>query len=77
MSRPHRLAYLLGYPPAWLAVETLIAQAPSGRLGGGTPPRASTPCAANIALVDCVQGLKARHLRSAPLLAKVAWDPQL
>jgi predicted metal-dependent hydrolase len=29
------------------------------------------------ALVDYVQALKARHLRSAPPLAKVAWCPQL
>ncbi len=77
VSRPHRLAYLLGYPPALLAqVETLIAQ---GRLAAWVAARHPEPHAVRSerALVDYVQGLKARHLRSAPPLAKVAWDPQL
>jgi predicted metal-dependent hydrolase len=71
------LKYLQGYPPALLAqVEGLIRE---GRLGVSVArryPEAHT-VRSDRALVDYVGELKARHLKSASPLAKVAYDNQL
>ena len=71
------LKYLRGYPPALLAqVQGLID---SGRLLQTVVQR--HPQAHSVrterALYDYVCEMKVRHLRSAPPLAKVAYDPQL
>jgi predicted metal-dependent hydrolase len=71
------LKYLQGYPPALLAqVQGLID---SGRLADAVAQRHSEPhdVRSERALVDYVNDLKARHMKSAPPLAKVAWDPKL
>jgi predicted metal-dependent hydrolase len=71
------LPYLQGYPPELLAqVQALIAE---GRLAETVARRHPEPhtVRSERALVEYVAGLKARHLKSAPPLAKVAWDPQL
>ncbi len=71
------LKYLQGYPPELLAqVEGLIRE---GRLGASVAqryPEAHT-VRSDRALVDYVGGIKARHLKSAPPLAKVAFDSKL
>jgi UTP pyrophosphatase len=71
------LKYLRGYPPALLAqVQGLID---SGRLLHSVAqrhPEAHT-VRTERALYDYVCEMKARHLRSAPPLAKVAYDPKL
>ena len=71
------LRYLLGYPPDLLAcVLTLIDE---GRLAESIAQR--YPQAHDVrtdrALLDYVAGLKARHLRMAPPLAKVVYDARL
>ena len=71
------LKYLGGYPPALLQqVQQLIDE---GRLAATLARR--YPDAHDVrsdrALVDYVQELKARHLRSAPPLHRVAFDNQL
>jgi predicted metal-dependent hydrolase len=71
------LKYLQGYPPALLAqVEGLIRE---GRLGASVAQRypEQHTVRSDRALVDFVAEIKARHLRSAPPLAKVAYDNQL
>lgn len=71
------MKYLLGYPPDLLTqVQALID---AGRLAEVVAQRHPEPHAVRSerALYDYVTGLKARHLRSAPPLAKVAWDPAL
>ncbi|EHR69571.1 putative metal-dependent hydrolase [Burkholderiales bacterium JOSHI_001] len=72
-----KLKYLQGYPPELLAqVQGLID---AGRLASTVAQR--HPEAHGVrterALYDYVCEMKARHLRSAPPLAKVAYDPQL
>ena len=71
------MKYLQGYPPELLAqVQALID---AGRLAEVVAQRHPEPHAVRSerALVDYVGELKARHLRSAPPLAKVVWDPAL
>jgi predicted metal-dependent hydrolase len=72
-----RLPYLQGYPRDVLAqVREMIE---TGRLAPALARR--HPEAHEVrterALYDYVNELKARHMRSAPPLAKVAWDPKL
>jgi UTP pyrophosphatase len=71
------LPYLQGYPPELLAqVRDLIA---TGRLAQTLARR--HPDAHDVrserALYDYVNELKSTHMRSAPALAKVAYDPKL
>jgi predicted metal-dependent hydrolase len=71
------LRYLLGYPPELLAqVQGLID---AGRLAGTVLQRHPDTHAVRTerALYDYVAEMKARHLRSAPPLAKVVYDPKL
>jgi UTP pyrophosphatase len=71
------LPYLQGHAPELLAqVQALID---AGRLAEVVAQRHPEPHAVRSerALYDYVCELKARHLRSAPPLAKVAWDPKL
>jgi predicted metal-dependent hydrolase len=71
------LKYLQGYPPALLAqVQTLIE---TGRLAQTVALRHPErhEVRSERALYDYVCALKARHMRSAPPLAKVAFDPRL
>ena len=71
------LKYLQGYPPALLAqVQGLID---SGRLAEAVAQRHTEPhdVRTERALYDYVNDLKARHMKSAPPLAKVAYDPKL
>lgn len=71
------MKYLQGYPPELLAqVQALID---AGRLAEVVAQRHPEPHAVRSerALFEYVAALKARHLRSAPPLAKVAWDPAL
>ena len=74
---PPVLKYLQGYPPALLAqVQGLICE---GRLGASVAqryPEAHT-VRSDKALIAFVAEIKARHLKSAPPLAKVAYDNQL
>jgi len=72
-----KLPYLQGYPPDLLAqVRTLID---AGRLAQTVAPRLPQMHAVRTerALYDYVNELKSRHMRSAPPLAKVAYDPSL
>jgi UTP pyrophosphatase len=79
-SRPTgelRLPYLQGYPPELLAQVREMIEA--GRLADTLARR--HPEAHDVrterALYDYVNGIKASHMRSAPPLAKVAYDPKL
>jgi UTP pyrophosphatase len=75
MSLP--LPYLHGYPPELLAQVRAMIEA--GRLAQTVAQR--HPDAHEVrterALYDYVNEIKARHMRSAPPLAKVAYDPKL
>jgi len=71
------LGYLQGYPPALLAqVQALID---AGRLAQTVAQRhpEQHEVRSERALYDYVCALKARHMKSAPPLAKVAFDPRL
>ncbi len=71
------LRYLQGYPPALLAqVQALID---TGRLAQTVAQRHPEAHAVRSerALYDYVCELKARHMKSAPPLSKVAFDPKL
>lgn len=71
------LKYLHGYPPALLAqVQALID---AGRLAEVVAQRHPEPPAIRNerALYDYVCEMKARHMRSAPPLSKVVFDPKL
>lgn len=71
------LRYLQGYPPELLArVQALID---AGRLAQTVAQRHPDAHAVRSerALYDYVSELKARHMKSAPPLAKVAFDPTL
>ena len=71
------LRYLAGYPPALLdQVRTLIAE---GRLAESVSRRypEGHGVKTDRALYDYVGELKARHMRSAPPLAKVQYDMKL
>lgn len=71
------LKYLVGYPPELLAqVQTHIDQGTLGPLVAQRYPQAHA-IRSERALVDYVGDLRARYLRSAPPLAKVAWDSKL
>jgi UTP pyrophosphatase len=71
------LPYLHGYPPELLAQVRQMIDA--GRLARTLAQR--HPEAHDVrterALYDYVNGIKASHMRSAPPLAKVAYDPKL
>ena len=72
-----KLKYLQGYPPELLArVQALID---AGRLADTVAQRHPDAHAVRTerALYDYVCELKARHLKSAPPLAQVAYDPKL
>lgn len=71
------LKYLAGYPPHLLMrVQELIAQ---GRLGAMLADKYAEPhtVRSDGQLYDYVQALKDRHLRKAPPLGKVIYDPRL
>jgi predicted metal-dependent hydrolase len=71
------LKYLQGYPATLLAqVQGLID---SGRLADAVAQRHAEPhdIRTERALYDYVNDLKTRHMKSAPPLAKVAYDPKL
>ncbi len=71
------LNYLHGYPPALLAqVDGLIRE---GRLGASVAQRYPEmhTVRSDKALIAYVGEIKARHLKSAPPLAKVAYDNHL
>jgi predicted metal-dependent hydrolase len=71
------LRYLQGYPPELLArVQGLIA---AGRLAETVTRRHREAHAVrdDRALYDYVNALKSRHMKSAPPLSKVAYDPKL
>ncbi|MBZ8140031.1 metal-dependent hydrolase [Rubrivivax gelatinosus] len=71
------LKYLQGYPAELLAqVQGLIA---AGRLAEHVARRhpEPSPVRNERELYDYVCGLKARHMKSAPPLAKVVFDPKL
>jgi len=72
-----RLPYLQGYPVDLLAqVRQLITD---GRLAEVVAKRHPEPheIRSERALYDYVNDFKARYMKSAPPLAKVAWDPKL
>jgi len=71
------LPYLQGYQPELLAqVRDMIA---TGRLAATVAQRHPDPHAVRTerALYDYVNELKARYMKSAPPLSKVAYDPRL
>ena len=71
------LKYLQGYPQELLArVQDLIA---TGRLAAYVEQRHPErhTVRSERALYDYVCVMKARHMKSAPPVAKVAWDPRL
>ncbi len=71
------LKYLGGYPPALLLqVQQLLDEGRLATWVAQRHPDAHT-VRSDRALVDYVQDLKARHLRSAPPLHRVAFDNQL
>jgi predicted metal-dependent hydrolase len=71
------LPYLNGYPPGLLAQVRDLIQ--SGRLAQTVAQRHPDghEVRTERALYDYVTALKSSHMRSAPPLAKVAWDPKL
>jgi UTP pyrophosphatase len=76
-QRPAATDYLAGYPAELRAqVQPLID---AGRLGETLRRRypEGHELRSERALVDYVNALKREHLRSAPPLAKVLWDPRL
>ena len=71
------LRYLQGYPPEVLArVQALIEAGQLGPMVTQRHPEAHA-VRSERALYDYVCELKARHMRSAPPLSKVAFDPKL
>ncbi|MEP6558954.1 MAG: YgjP-like metallopeptidase domain-containing protein [Burkholderiales bacterium] len=71
------LKYLSGYSPDVLArVQALID---AGRLNSHLRERYPEPHTVRneAALIDYVQSIKSRYLRSAPPVAKIAWDPRM
>lgn len=71
------LKYLQGYPPELLAQVAAMIEA--GTLAAAVARRHPEPHAVRSerALFEYVNALKARHLKSAPPLAKVAYDRKL
>ena len=77
MTTDISLPYLRGYAPELLTqVRNLIS---SGKLAHTLAQRHSEPHEVRTerALYDYVSELKSRHMRSAPPLSKVAFDPKL
>lgn len=72
-----KLRYLHGYPPELLARVQQLLEA--GRLAEAVLQRHPEAHAVrdDRALYDYVNGLKSRHMKSAPPLAKVAYDAKL
>jgi UTP pyrophosphatase len=71
------LKYLAGYPPQLIAqVQGLIAQGRLAEHVASRYPERHT-VRSDGALYEYTQALKQRHLRSAPPLAKVVFDPTL
>lgn len=71
------LRYLAGYPPELQAsARTLLEQGRALAYIASRYPEAHA-VRSDRALVDYVGELKAKHLRSAPPLAKVMFDPRL
>lgn len=71
------LKYLQGYPPALLAqVQALIDAGRLAQTVAQRHPEMHT-VRSERALYDYVCELKTRHMKSAPPLAKVAFDPRL
>lgn len=71
------LRYLAGYPPAPIdEVRPLLAAGQLGAVLAQRHPQGHT-VRSDAALQACVAALKARHLRSSPPLAKVAFDNRL
>jgi predicted metal-dependent hydrolase len=71
------LKYLQGYPPALLAkVQDLIRKGELGASVARRYPEAHS-VRSDKALIAYVGEIKSRHLKSAPPLAKVAFDKQL
>jgi predicted metal-dependent hydrolase len=72
-----KLRYLQGYPPELLARVRQLVEA--GRLAEAVTQRHREAHAVrdDRALYDYVNGLRSRHMKSAPPLAKVAYDPKL
>ena len=72
-----KLKYLQAYPPALLAEVAALIEA--GRLADVVTRRHPEPSAVRNerALYDYVCEMKARHMKSAPPLAKVVFDPKL
>lgn len=68
---------LAGYPPALVAQAQALADA--GQLGAMLRQRYPEPhdIKSEAALYAYVSALKARHLRHAPPLSRVSWDPRL
>ena len=77
MSGDSPLPYLRGYPPELLAQVRELVE--SGRLARTVAERHPEPhdVRTERALYDYVHELKASYMRSAPPLAKVAYDPKL
>ena len=74
---PITLPYLSGYPPEILAQVRQLIDA--GRLAETVARRHSElhEVRTERALYDYVSAIKSSHMRSAPPLAKVAYDPKL
>lgn len=71
------LKYLQGYPPELLErVQALIEAGRLAEVVAQRHPQAHT-VRSERALYDYVTEMKARHMRSAPPLAKVSFDPAL
>lgn len=72
-----RLRYLHGYPPELLTTVRELIEA--GRLAQTVAQRhrEAHDVRTERALYDYVNGLKSRHMKGAPPLAKVCYDPQL
>ncbi len=71
------LKYLTGYPADVLVrVQALLD---AGRLHSHLRKRYPDPHTVRneAALIDYVQSLKSRYLRSAPPVAKITWDPRM
>lgn len=77
MTGDFHLPYLQGYPPELLAQVRELVRA--GRLAQTVADRhrEAHEVRTERALYDYVNALKASHMKSAPPLAKVAYDPKL
>jgi predicted metal-dependent hydrolase len=71
------LKYLQGYPPELRAQVASMIEAGTLAAAVARRHREAHAVRSERALFDYVSALKARHLKSAPPLAKVAYDPKL